>query len=74
MIKELFSEKGDVSMMRLIALICTCTASFIAIYSTIKGMDLNAASVICGVFLGAGISGKIMQKRSEVSNDRQKAR
>lgn len=67
-IYELLSDKGSVSMMRLLSLVCVITASGIAIHAVTIGSDLNATSVLCGTFLGAGIGGKIAQKVTEVKN------
>lgn len=57
-------------MMRLLSLICVVTASGIAIYAVINNRDVNAISVLCGTFLGAGITGKIFQKMSEAKDVR----
>lgn len=65
----LLSESGDISMMRLLSLICVITACIIALHSVIKGSDLNAAAVLCGVFLGVGIGGKALQKISESKSE-----
>ncbi len=67
-IKQLFSDSGDISMMRVLSFICVITASFIALRAVSVGSDLNAAAVLCGVFLGAGISGKVVQKVTEVKD------
>lgn len=64
-IKEMFSETGDISMMRVLSFICVITASGIAIHAASCGSDLNAAAVLCGVFLGAGITGKVVQRMAE---------
>lgn len=64
-ILELFGEKGDISMMRLLSFICIMTASGIAMRAVIMDRDLSQAAVLCGVFLGAGISGKVIQRGIE---------
>lgn len=65
---ELLAEKGSVSMTRFLSLICVLSASAMALYSVHKGSDLNAVSLLCGTFLGAGIGGKVAQKVVEVKN------
>lgn len=67
-IKQLLSDSGSVSMMRFLSLICVLVASGIAIHAINAGSDLNAASVLCGTFLGSGIGGKVIQKISEVKS------
>lgn len=67
-LKDLFSDSGSVSMVRVLSLICVFTAAGIAIHAVSKGSDLNAASVLCGTFLGAGIGGKVAQKITEAKN------
>lgn len=67
---QLFAENGTVSMMRMLSLICVCTAAAIALYVVYKDRDLNAASILCGTFLGFGISGKAIQKIQERKNER----
>lgn len=62
---NLFSDTGTVSMMRVLSLICVLTASGIAIHAVTVGSDLNAAAILCSVFLGAGITGKVVQKGLE---------
>jgi len=67
----LFSDTGGVSMMRVLSLICVTTASGIAIHAISTGSDLNATSVLCGVFLGAGIGGKVTQKITEAKGGKE---
>lgn len=67
-LKDLFSDSSSVSMMRVLSFICVITASGVAIYSVSKGSNLDSVSVLCGVFLGAGISGKVMQKVTEAKS------
>lgn len=55
-VKELFSERGDVSMIRVMSLISLLTGCYLAIV----GKD---ASVL--IFVTAGFTGKIVQKRAE---------
>ncbi len=67
---DLFKDNSSVSMMRMLSLICVLTASMIAFYSVYAGKDLNAVSILVGVFLGSGIGGKVAQKISEVKVDK----
>ena len=67
-IGNLFSDSRYVSMMRLLSFICVVTASIIAFHAITVGSDLSAAAVLCSVFLGAGMTGKVVQKISEVKN------
>lgn len=64
----LFSESGSISMIRVLSFICVLTAAFIALHAINKGSDLNAVSVLCGTFLGAGIGGKVAQKITEAKD------
>lgn len=67
MLIQLLSESGDVSMMRLLSLICVLTACFLAIYGVEHDKDLNAMAMLCSAFLGIGIGGKVMQRKVESS-------
>lgn len=62
---SLFSESSDVSMGRFLSFVCVAIAGLVAIYSVARQLDLNAASVLCGTFLAAGISGKVISKFAE---------
>lgn len=64
-LKDLFSDSGSVSMIRVLSLICVTTASGIAIHAISIKSDLNATSILCGVFLGAGLGAKVTQKSME---------
>lgn len=55
-------------MIRVLSFICVMTASIIAFHAISSGSDLNGVSVLCGVFLGAGITGKVVQKGIEVKD------
>jgi hypothetical protein len=63
--KALFSETGDVSMMRLLSLICVLSASAIGLKVATVGGDMGTAAVLCSTFLSAGIAGKVLQKKDE---------
>lgn len=62
---DLFSESSDVSMVRFLSFVCVIAACIVAIYSVLKGADLNAASILCGTFLAAGLGSKVVQKFAE---------
>lgn len=61
----MFSESGNVSMIRVLSFVCVMTACGIAIAAVSLNRDINAISVLCGTFLGIGIGGKVMQKGKE---------
>lgn len=64
-ILELLSEKGTVSMTRLMSFIVCMTACYIAVN---KGPDdINVITVL----LSTAFAAKVIQKHIEVSNDRQ---
>lgn len=67
--KALFSETGDVSMMRLLSLICVLSASAIGLKVAALGGDMSAAAILCSTFLSAGIAGKVLQKNAEVKSN-----
>jgi hypothetical protein len=54
------------SMTRFLCLICVLMACTIAGVCLYKGTSLDSASVICSVFLGAGLGSKVLQKKIEV--------
>lgn len=67
LIRELFSEKGDISMMRLMAFVCCLTSVAIAITGLLKSTpDYSGISMLCGTFLGIAFLGKAMQKPNEI--------
>lgn len=67
LLRELFSEKGSISMMRLLSLITCNTAVVIAIMGMLKqSPDYSGLSLLCGTFLTAAFTGKVMQKKLEV--------
>lgn len=63
--KDLFSESSDVSMTRFLSFISVMSAVVIAVSAVAKEADLNATSMLCGVFLAAGFTGKVMQRSIE---------
>ncbi len=66
-IKDLFSEKSDVSMLRLMSLICCLAAIGIAIHGINRPVvDYSGLTMLCGAFLSAAFIGKVTQKKVEV--------
>lgn len=57
-----FREGTSESMMRLLSFMCVLTACVISISMLFVGKDL---SVLVGILLGAGITGKAVQKLKE---------
>jgi FtsH-binding integral membrane protein len=67
-IKALFSEHGDISMMRVMSIICCLAAVIVAFAGLNKPVvDYSGVSLLVTTFLTAAMGGKIMQKRIEVS-------
>lgn len=64
-IKSMFSENGDISMMRVGTFICIISAVAIAIIGLITKQDLSSVSMLAGTFLAAGMTGKAVQKFAE---------
>lgn len=67
--KDLFSESSDVSMGRFLSFVCVGSACLIALYAIMAGSDLNAVSLLCGTFLGAGIGSKVVSKFAEKESE-----
>lgn len=67
--RELFSENlGDVSMMRLMSLICVIASVIIAITGLYWNRDLMGITTLCLAFLTTAFGGKIWQKKIESSD------
>jgi len=66
-LNSLFSEKGGISMMRVMSLLCVIAAIAMAFVGMNKpNIDYSGLSMLCGTFLGLAFGGKVMQKRTEV--------
>jgi hypothetical protein len=65
LILRLLSERGHLSMMRALSALSVITGCIIGLYSIVYSKDLIGAAALVSAFLGAGIAGKVMQKRSE---------
>jgi hypothetical protein len=66
LLKQLLNEDSQVSMTRLMSLICIVSAAGMAFYGLQKGCDLVALSMLSGAFLAAGFGGKVGQKAIEM--------
>jgi hypothetical protein len=64
-LNELFSEKGSVSMTRFLSLVCVFTAVILSVYGLAKDKNIDSLVGIVSVFLGAGLSSKVIQKFAE---------
>lgn len=65
MLRELLSEKSELSMMRALALICVVCAVIIAICGMLLNKDLAQVAMLVGAFLGPAFLGKAVQSFSE---------
>ena len=66
LLRQLLNEDSQVSMTRLMSLICIVSAAGMALYGLQKGSDLTGLSMLCGAFLAAGFGGKVGQKVIEM--------
>ena len=65
-LRDLLSDSGRVSMMRLMSLLCCLAAIAIAIIGLNRPTpDYSGLSLLCGAFLSAAMGGKIAQKSIE---------
>jgi hypothetical protein len=62
---ELFSDKGSVSMVRVMSLIAIIISGYVAIRGLEMHADINGLAMLCGVFLSAAFAGKVTQKMVE---------
>lgn len=70
-IKQLFSDGGSVSMMRVMSIICCIASIILAIIGLNRTpIDYSGLSLLCGAFLSAAFGGKIMQKRIEADGSK----
>lgn len=66
-LKDLFSERGGTSMMRVMGFMSCSAAIVVAILGINKPQpDYSGISLLVSAFLTAAMGGKIMQKRIEV--------
>lgn len=66
---DLLRDDSNLSMVRFLALLCVLIAGGIAVCGIYKGLDLNALSVLTGVFLSSGLIAKVSQKAIESKKD-----
>lgn len=65
--RELFSESGSISMLRIMSLLACLAAIGIAIAGMLQPViDYSGLSMLCGTFLAAAFAGKVLQKGAEV--------
>lgn len=61
-IRDLLSESGSISTVRVMSLASLIVGSSIAIYGVIQGKDLGGVTELVSVFIGAAFAGKVGQK------------
>lgn len=66
-IKELLSDSGSVSAVRLMALGSLLVGAAIGLYGVYMGKDLSGVAQVCGVFVGGAFAAKVGQKFMESS-------
>lgn len=68
LIRELLSDSGSISVMRVMSLLCCLAAIAVAVMGLNKPqVDYSGVSLLVSSFLTAAMGGKILQKRIEVS-------
>jgi hypothetical protein len=67
-LKNLVSSTGEVSAMRVMSLMSVTIAGSLAVIGLYKNSDLVGLATLCGTFLTAAFTGKIMQKNTEMKN------
>ena len=67
-LKDLFSESGSISMMRVMSILSLLAGIGVAYVGLSKPVvDYSGISLVVSVFLSAAFGGKVMQKRIEVN-------
>jgi len=64
-IKELLSESGSISTMRLMSLFSLVVGAGVACFGIYQGKDLSGVAQVAAVFVGGSFSAKVVQKFSE---------
>lgn len=64
-IKQMLSNKSEVSAMRAMSFIALIVGSIIAAYGIYRDADLGGLAELVGVFLAAAFGGKVAQKHIE---------
>lgn len=65
-LKGLFSDNGEVSMMRVMSLIALLIGGALALIGLYLNKDLNQLSMLAGTFVGFAFGGKVGQKFAEI--------
>lgn len=69
-LKNMLSESGTISSMRVMSLIALLFSGVIAVYGMSKNnIDYSGLTMLSGVFVGVAFTGKVMQKRVEQKPD-----
>lgn len=68
-ISSLLSDSGEVSAVRVMALVSLTVGLVVAIYGVYKGKDLSGLAQVCGVFVGPAFAAKVGQKFAEKTRD-----
>lgn len=64
-IKEMLSDSGSISTVRVMSLFSLLTGAAIAMYGIAKGAELGGIAQVCTVFVGGAFAGKVSQKYME---------
>lgn len=64
-IREVLSEQGSISCMRVLSCVSLLVGSGIAIYGITHSKDLSGVTMLVSVFVGSAFGGKILQKKDE---------
>lgn len=64
-IKQLLSESGSISMVRVMSLVSLIIGSIIGLYGISHSKDLSGVAQLCAVFVGSAFAGKVGQKIME---------
>lgn len=65
-LKALFAESPLVSSMRVYSFMAVVMACVLAGVGLLMNRSLEGLSILCGVFLGAAFTGKVLQKSIEM--------
>jgi hypothetical protein len=64
-LNKLFSPASEVSSMRVMCFISLLTGCYIGIRGLEQGKNLSELAILCGTFLTAAFTGKVVQKGQE---------
>lgn len=64
-LKELLSENGTISTMRLMSIIALIVGAILAMYGLYEGRDLAGVAQLSAVFVGSAFAAKFTQKLIE---------